>query len=203
MSICGLGTMVDRLTEVSTELVLMVPRKALYEFLRKNEHAERMTERTSRVSAIATQPSSQISNRTDTGLSSTDTRVMTEKLTKMARANPWLGKEMAEIIRTLSNAEAGPKGNPPPVDAVTFLRLCKAHIVEDVPPSRLAFEADIGGSITRYEVGLSAQDEGTKVMLSVNVKPPADARTAGLMMDAAIQELCAFDIGYRTQRISE
>jgi hypothetical protein len=75
--------------------------------------------------------------------------------------------------------------------------------VEDVPPSRLAFEADIGGSITRYEVGLSAQDEGTKVMLSVNVKPPADARTAGLMMDAAIQELCAFDIGYRTQRISE
>lgn len=191
------------MTEISTELVLRVPRKALYEFLRKNEHAERMAEQTSRVSAIATQPSSQVSNRTDIGPSSTDTKAITERLTKMARANPWLGKEMAEIIRALPNAEARPKGNPPSVDAVTFLRLCKARIVEDFPPSRLAFEADIDGSIMRYEVGLSAQDDGTKMTLSVNVKPPADTRTAGLVMVAAIQELCAFDIGYRTQKISE
>jgi hypothetical protein len=66
-------------------------------------------------------------DKSDLGKAGAELEAIIENITKMVRANPWLGKMGSEIIATLRNLDGRVKGGFPTVDAIATLQSLKAY----------------------------------------------------------------------------
>ena len=65
-------------------------------------------------------------DKSDLGKSGAELDMIIDNITKMVKANPWLGKSGTEIITTLRSMEGKVKGGFPTVDAIASLQSLKA-----------------------------------------------------------------------------
>jgi len=66
-------------------------------------------------------------DKSDLGRCGADLEGMVENITKMVKANPWLGKSGTEMISTLRGIEGRVKGGFPTVDAIASLQFLKSY----------------------------------------------------------------------------
>lgn len=66
-------------------------------------------------------------DKSDLGRCGADLEGMVDNITKMVKANPWLGKSSTEIITTLRSIEGRVKGGFPTVDAIATLQFLKSY----------------------------------------------------------------------------
>ncbi len=65
--------------------------------------------------------------KSDLGRCGTDLEAMVDNITKMVKANPWLGKSGTEMVSTLRSIEDRVKGGFPTVDAIATLQFLKSY----------------------------------------------------------------------------
>lgn len=65
--------------------------------------------------------------RSELGKSSAELEMLIESITKMVKANPWLGKSGTEMISTLRSMEGRMKDGFPTVDAIAALQSLKSY----------------------------------------------------------------------------
>lgn len=66
--------------------------------------------------------------KSDLGKSGVELESLIENVTKMVKANPWLGKTGTEMITTLRSMETRTKAGFPTVDAIATLQSLKAYV---------------------------------------------------------------------------
>jgi hypothetical protein len=120
------------------------------------------------------------------------------RISRMAKANPWAGKECDEIIKSLRVLCEVPNGGPRAASNVMNSRSFKTRVVEDLPESRLVIEAGAERTGVRYEVDLVDRRETTDVKLRVEVTEasPVEAQSALL---AVVRDLASFEQGYQAR----
>jgi len=66
--------------------------------------------------------------KSELGKSGAELEMLLENITKMVKANPWLGKSGSEMTSTLRSMEGRVKGGFPTVDAIATLQSLKSYI---------------------------------------------------------------------------
>jgi len=67
-------------------------------------------------------------DKSELGRGGAELESIMENITKMVKANPWLGKSGTEMISTLRNLESRVKGGFPTVDAIATLQSMKSYV---------------------------------------------------------------------------
>ncbi len=67
-------------------------------------------------------------DKSDLGKGGAELEGIIENITKMVKANPWLGKSGTEMVSTLRGLEGRVKGGFPTVDAIAALQSLKAYV---------------------------------------------------------------------------
>jgi predicted nucleic acid-binding Zn-ribbon protein len=67
-------------------------------------------------------------DKSDLGKGGAELESIIENITKMVKANPWLGKTGTEMVSTLRGLEGRVKGGFPTVDAIAALQSLKAYV---------------------------------------------------------------------------
>jgi DNA repair ATPase RecN len=67
-------------------------------------------------------------DKSDLGKSGAELEMLIESITKMVKANPWLGKSGTEMISTMRSMEGRMKSGFPTVDAIATLQSLKSYV---------------------------------------------------------------------------
>jgi hypothetical protein len=67
-------------------------------------------------------------DKSDLGKSGAELEMLIENITKMVKANPWLGKSGTEMVSTLRSMEGRMKSGFPTVDAIATLQSLKSYV---------------------------------------------------------------------------
>ncbi len=178
------------MTEISKQLTLKVPRKAIYRFLGENDLCARMNDF---VSDITVQPLLVASQ--DLGQGGGELESIIARITKMAKANPWAGKECNEIVKSLRILHEGTKEGPRVAGEVMNPQFFKTRVMEEVPESHVVIEVGAGRTGVRCEADLVEHGETTDVQLKVKGTEASSAETHSALF-AIVRDLVSFEQGY-------
>jgi len=181
------------MAEVKAEIVLDVPRWTMYRFLNGVFSESRLAKEGSDASLLIDRPKPPVANPSEL-------EAVIARIRRIVGPNPWLSKEVTEIVTTLENMK--PKTTVPrsTIDAVPTSPTPPMKVVDDVPPSRLELETDIGQRIIRVGIDLSEQGESTRLLISVKEPTQTEKSYMQSVLSAVIQVVVAFEIGYKAGR---
>jgi len=184
------------MAEVKAEIVLDVPRWTMYRFLNVVFSESRLAKEGSDASLLIDRPKPPVTNPSEL-------EAVIARIRRIVGPNPWLSREVTEIVTTLENLK--PKTTVPrsTIDAVPASPAPKMKVVDDVPPSRLELETDIGQRIIRVVIDLSDQGESTRLLISAKEPTQTEKSYMQSVLSAVIQVVVAFETGYKAGRKAE
>ena len=178
--------------EITKQLILKVPRKSIYRFLSGNDLYARISELVPEIN-VRTPAASH-----DPKKVGGDVDIIISRIEKMARANPWAGKECKDIITSLRGISEGSWGELPASGEFMKLKSSGTRVLEEIPESRLVIEAWAGLPGVRCEFDLVEQGETTEINLTVRA---AEASSVGAneVLLALARDLVSFEQGYQAR----